>query len=157
MRKRVIHPDTQSKPDPEREWLDLENIAEVEITSEDSQFPVESALLPGNESGWRASLPGEQVLRIHFDMPQPVQLIRLHFHEGDSTRTQEYVLRCSSDGGESYQEIVRQQWNFSPDGATDEIEEYTVDHEVLTDIELSINPDISGKESLVSLKSLRLA
>jgi hypothetical protein len=73
------------------------------------------------------------------------------------TRTQEYVLRCSSDGGESYQEIVRQQWNFSPDGATDEIEEYTVDHEVLTDIELSINPDISGKESFVSLKSLRLA
>lgn len=157
MRKRIIHPGAQTEPDPEREWLDLENIAEVEITSEDSGFPVESALLPGNEPGWRASLPGEQVLRLHFDMPQPVQFIRLHFHEDDSTRTQEYVLRCSSDGGESYQEIVRQQWNFSPDGATDEIEEYTLDREVLTDIELSINPDISDDKAFVSLKSLRLA
>ena len=63
MRKQIIHPETPVEPDSEREWLDLENIAEVEITSEDSEFPVESALLPGNESGWRASLPASAAKR----------------------------------------------------------------------------------------------
>jgi hypothetical protein len=34
--------------------LDLDEIAQVAVTSEDPDFPIESAFLPGATSGWRA-------------------------------------------------------------------------------------------------------
>ncbi|SRR6266700_2667961 len=42
------------------------------------------------------------------------------------SRTQEFVLRLRSGDG-SFQEIVRQQWNFSPNGSVREIENYAVE------------------------------
>ena len=38
----------------------MEGLAEVEITSEDAAHPIESALLPGRASGWRAAGPGNR-------------------------------------------------------------------------------------------------
>lgn len=70
---------------------------------------------------------------------------------------QEYVLRWSKDSGQSYQEIIRQQWNFSPEGATSEIEDYRMELPAVTILELCINPDISGKNAFASIKELRLA
>lgn len=160
MRKRIINPASTSsmaESESDRDWLDLERIAVVEVTSEDNAFPVEAALLPGHEHGWRASAPGKQVVRLRFDEPQSVRYIKLYFREPGSARTQEFALRWSSDGGDSFQEIVRQQWNFSPSGAQDEVEEYTVDLQAVTDIELSIDPDISDETAIASLEALWLA
>jgi hypothetical protein len=103
-------------------WLDLEQIATVEVTSEDPRFPVEYAFGSDDGPGWRASEPGEQQIRIIFDQPASVHHIELRFHEADSKRTQEFVLRWSPESGGSATEIVRQQWNFSPTGSTTEIE-----------------------------------
>jgi hypothetical protein len=97
------------------------------------------------------------MIRLLFDNPQRLEWIRLNFEELDIERTQEYALRWSPDGGHSYQEIIRQQWNFSPEGATSEIEEYEVDLPAVTILELSINPDISKKNAFASLAELRLA
>ena len=72
-------------------------------------------------------------------------------------RTQQYVLRWSSDGGELLHEIVRQQWNFSPQGATSETEDYRVELSDVAVLELIITPDISGKLAFASLGQLRLA
>lgn len=72
-------------------------------------------------------------------------------------RKQEYVLRWSPDDGQSYQEIIRQQWNFSPEGATSEIEDYHVELPAVTILELRINSDISERNAFASLKELRLA
>jgi hypothetical protein len=47
MRKRIITSVQQETSPPELEWLDLDMLAEVEITSEDAAHPIESALLPG--------------------------------------------------------------------------------------------------------------
>jgi hypothetical protein len=157
MRKRIINPVQQQIESSDWNWLDLEKLAEVEITTEDDAYPIEAALLPGNDSGWRAAIPGKQTIRILFNNPQRLQLIRLSFKESDIERTQEFVLRWSADGGKSYQEIVRQQWNFSPQGATSETEEYQVALASVTTLELSINPDISGKNAFASLQQLRLA
>jgi hypothetical protein len=159
MRKRIVNPapQTRSEPEPGRNWLDLEEIAAVEVTSEDSSFPVEAALLSGNESGWRASSPGKQSIRLHFDKPQRLQFIRLHFIEADNVRTQEFDLSFSNDNGLTYHEIVRQQWNFSPDGAKEEIEEYRVDFPLVTDIELKMNPDIADEKAFASLMAMRVA
>ena len=157
MRKRIITPAHQETELPDLEWLNLEGLAEVEITSEDVAHPIEFALLPDQVSGWRAAEPGKQTIRLIFDQPQTLQQIRLHFVGNDTERTQEYVLRWSSDGGQSLREIVRQQWNFSPEGATSETEELHVALTGVTVIELSIIPDISGGDAFASLEQLRLA
>ena len=157
MRKRIVNPVPQQNVDSDHKWLDIEKLAVVEVTSEDDEFPIESALLPGKVSGWRASGPGKQMIRLLFDNPQRLQWIRLNFEELEIERTQEYVLRWSKDNGQSYHEIIRQQWNFSPDGATSENEDYHLELPEVTILELSINPDISGRNAFASLKELLLA
>jgi hypothetical protein len=157
MRKRIITPAHQETELPDLEWLDVEGLAEVEITSEDVAHPIEFALLPGQVSGWRAAGPGKQTIRLIFDQPQTLKRIWLQFVDNDTERTQEFVLRWSSDGGQSFREIVRQQWNFSPDGAHSETEELHVALTGVTVIELEIIPDISGGDAFASLAQLRLA
>ena len=157
MRKRIITSESKETAVPERDWLNIEKLAEVEITSEDPDHPIEAALLPAQTSGWCAAEPGKQIIRLIFDAPQQLQWIRLNFVETQTERTQEYVLRWSPDGGQSFQEIVRQQWNFNPLDATSEIEDHHVDLAAVTVLELSIIPNISGGNALASLQQLRLA
>jgi len=157
MRKRIITPVQQETASSDLEWLNMEELAEVEITSEDAAYPIESALLPGRASGWRAAEPGMQTIRLLFAHPQRLRRIWLNFVEPLTERTQEYVLRWSPDGGQSFREIVRQQWNFSPQGATSETEDHHVELPAVTVLELSIIPDTSGENAFASLAQLRLA
>jgi hypothetical protein len=157
MRKRIIATDQQAAAAPDHGWLNVEELAEVEISSEDEAHPIESALLPSDSSGWRAAVPGKQTIRLLFTRPQQLRRIRLNFLESRTERTQEYVLRWSADGGKSFREIVRQQWNFSPQGATSEMEDYQVELPAVTVLELSIIPDISGGNAIASLAQLRIA
>jgi hypothetical protein len=112
--KNLINSVRQTPPIPDNEWLELEQLAQVELTPEDAKHPIEFALLPGSESGWRAASPGEQFIRLIFDQPQRLRRIWLLFIEPEIAPAQEFVLRWSSDGGRSFREILRQQWNFSP-------------------------------------------
>ena len=139
------------------EWLDLERLAEIEVTSEDPAHPIESALRAGVDSGWRAGEPGAQTIRLRFDQPQRVERVRLVFDEREAPRTQEFVLRWSADGGRSYREVVRQQYNFSPPGTTGEIEDYTVDLNDVTALELEIVPEIGGGATRASLSEWLVA
>jgi hypothetical protein len=157
MRKRIIEPGQQEVSPPEGEWLDLERLAEVEVSSEDPAHPIESALLPGSGPGWRAAGPGRQTIRLLFPSPQRLRRIRLDFVETGAERTQEYLLRCSPDGGQSFREIARQQWNFSPGGATSEAEDHRVDLPAVTVLELGITPHIGGGDAVASLARMRLA
>ena len=156
MRKRLITRTLETVPSGVEGWLDLERAAVVEVTSEDNDFPVESALVPGETPGWRAATPGTETIRLVFDQPQKLSQISLVFEEKEVTRTQEFVLRWSSDGGSSFREIVRQQWNFSPPETIREVEEYQVELSNLTILELSIVPNTSGGLARASLKSLLL-
>jgi hypothetical protein len=157
MRKRIIRSAEVVTPTSGEDWLDLEAIAEVEITSEDPAHPVESALVPGEGSGWRASRPGEQTIRLLFTQPQPLHRIWLEFVEPTVERTQEFVLRWSPDGGQTRHELVRQQWNFSPQGSPRQTEDLRVKLTGVTLLELSIVPDIGGGTAHASLAQLRLA
>ncbi len=157
MRKRIITPAQDNNQDTDRQWLDLEKIAEVELTSEDADHPIEYALLPDQNRGWRAAGPGEQTIRLLFSQAQGLRKIRLRFVESRVERTQEYVLRWSPDNGESFEEIVRQQWNFNPTDAPEETEEYQVELPAVTLLELIITPDISGGNAVASLEQLQLA
>ena len=157
MRKHIITKGTQGVILPDQNWLDLENLAQAELTSEDVSNPIESALKPNEGSGWRASEPGQQTVRLLFDKPLRVRRVRLVFNEDKQERTHEFVLRWSSDGGQSYREIVRQQYNFSLPDNTREIEDYAVDLVGLTALEISIVPDISGGHARASIVQLCLA
>ena len=157
MRKRIIGHGPGEVAAVESGWLDLERLAQVEITTEDVGHPIESALIPGMGPGWRAAEPGEQTIRLRFDEPLRIKRIRLVFQEDAQERTQEFVLRWSPDGGQSYREIVRQQFNFSPPGAARELEDYDVNLDGVRALELKIVPDISGGAARASLAQLRLA
>ena len=157
MRKRIVGRAQQEAVLADQDWLNVERLADVEVTSEDPRYPMEAALLPGRGLGWRAAEPGRQTMRLLFTSPQRLRRIWLVFAESTIERTQEYVLRWSSDGGQSFHEIVRQQWNFSPQGATCETEDHRVELSDVGILELSIIPDTSGNLAFASLVQLRIA
>ncbi len=152
MRKRIIDQDPGKASAAEGKWLDVKDLAQVEVTSEDEAFPIEDAFETyDGSSGWRASEPGKQTIRVIFDEPQRIHTIHLYFQEEQHARTQEFLLRWSPDEGQSLREIVRQQYNFSPDSSTEEQETYTVNLEEVKVVELTIKPDVGGGSACASV------
>src|SRR6476646_5635186 len=117
MRKHVTGSTFQGAPSRSESWLDLEQLAQVEVTSEHPEFPIESALVVGTGRSWHASDPGGQTILLMFNQPQRLRRIWLRFVEGQATRTQEFTLSWAAESNGPFQEIVRQQWNFSPAGS----------------------------------------
>jgi hypothetical protein len=155
MRKQTIQP-TRDASSLRQPWLDVASLAQVELTSEDPACPIEAALLPRTPPGWRAAHPGEQVIRLVFDHPQSLHQLRLVFAEAQQARTQEFVVRWSADGGQSYRDVVRQQYTFSPPGTVHEVEDYQVRLDGVTHVELRIIPDIQGGDACATLEEMRL-
>ena len=102
MRKRQMTPIPLDVPSLDKGWLDLDRIAVVEVTSEDKDYLVEAALVAEATRGWRSAHYGTQTIRLIFDEPQRLSRISLVFEEIETTRTQEFVLRWSGDGGSSF-------------------------------------------------------
>ena len=157
MRKRILGTSSTSAHEIRSDWLPLDQIASVEVTSEAVSHPVEAALLPDAETGWQAGSPGKQTLRLIFDHPQHLKHIHLVFIEREVERSQEFVLRWSADGGQTVHEIVRQQWNFNPHDSAEEVEDYRVELSGVTQLELILVPDRSGSDVRASLAEFRLA
>jgi hypothetical protein len=157
MRKRLISVTPEGSRSHDDCWIDMDAAATVEVSSEEKDFPIDSALLKGGTSGWRAAKPGTQTVQLIFDAPQKLRHIALVFEENETKRTQEFVLRWSPDGGDSFREIARQQWNFSPPDCVREVEEYRAELTGVTVLELIITPEISGGTARASLKSFRVA
>jgi len=109
MRNRLVTPTLETVRSSGEAWLDIERAAIVEITLEEKDYPVACAFVLGEAQGWRAAEPGPQTIRLVFDQPQRLRRISLVFAEREPARTQEFVVRWSSDGGSSFREIVRQQ------------------------------------------------
>ncbi len=157
MRKSVIDPVTiHPEQRFEQEWLELEQLAKVEVTSEDPNFPIESALASGEGPGWRAAEKGKQIIRIIFDKPRPLRRIRLEFSETEIERTQEFTLQWSAESGRPFTDIVRQQWSFSPHGSTSEVEEYRVDLDSVSVLELTLRPDLTPGNAFATLAKWRV-
>jgi hypothetical protein len=159
MRKSIVSPSATATTPISDLWRDLERIARVEISSEDEQFPIEHALGKKGTTGWRAAGTGPQLIRLHFDEPMNIKRLRVHFVDKTAERSQEFAVYAGS--GTELKEVVRQQWSFSPNGSTEEIEEYTVNLSGITMLELRIDPDRSHdpkqSQNYASLQSLKLA
>jgi hypothetical protein len=90
--------------------MDLGQIATVEVTSEDPNFPIEAAFSADGGPGWRASQKEEQQIPLIFDHALAVRRIQLHFLEPTQDRLQEFTVRWLTAAGGKPREIVRQQW-----------------------------------------------
>ncbi len=77
MRKRILQQDSQDNPSANHNWLNLEDLGQVEVTSEDPEHPVEAALILGTGSGWRAAQADSQTIRLLFDETQFMQRLAL--------------------------------------------------------------------------------
>jgi hypothetical protein len=157
MRKTQINQPVENITHTDVVYLDLEHLAQVEISSECQEHPIESALIEGSESGWQAACSGEQTIRLIFDEPQVIKHLFLLFDEQEMSRTQEFVLLWRMDKDDFFREILRQQYNFSPPQTTREIESIAVDLKQVKALELRIIPDISGGEALAKLTQLRIS
>src|SRR5580658_8566419 len=138
MRKSQLNSSVRDPP----AWMDLEQVARVAVTSEDPTHPVE-CVFRAKSPGWRAGGRGKQTIRLIFDRPERLTRVWLRFVETEIERTQEFSLRWWPEKDGLAREIVRQQFNFSPQGATAEAEDYHVDVDGVCILELTINPDIS--------------
>jgi hypothetical protein len=156
MRKRVRDHRDGSSSQGSLGTIGIPDIAEIEVTSEHPDHPIEAVFAPESRTGWQAANSGEQTIRIVFERPTRLQRIGLEFQDPSTERTQEYVLRWAGNEG-PLKDIVRQQWNFSPQGSTVEVEEHRVDLQAATVLEMVIRPDIRGGDARASLYRLTLA
>ncbi|WP_353258333.1 hypothetical protein [Prochlorothrix hollandica] len=139
--------------------LDVPRLAVALVSSEAPGFPVENIFgAQGGVGGkrWQAQDPGPQTLVLAFDHPQRITRVYLEIEETEVSRTQELTLSASRDGGQSYGEVVRQEYNFSPPGTTFQQENWQLNLDQVTHLRLWIKPDKGGGSALASCTTLAL-
>ena len=158
LRKQIINPQ-RTTPNATTGEIDIAAVATVLVTSEAPDHPIDLAFDlhrgPGG-THWAAEEMGEQTVILAFDAPQTINHILLEVEELEVARTQELQLCLSCDGERTYREVLRQEFNFSPDGTTFEREKWTVSARGVTHLRLVIKPDKGGKPSRATLTSLVL-
>ena len=97
------------------------------------------------------------MIRLVFDEPQTLHRIWLRFSETEIARTQQFTLQWSGPEAQTFQAIVRQQWNFSPHGSAEESEDYRVTLDGVSILELTIQPEIAAGNAKATLASWRIA
>jgi hypothetical protein len=159
LRKHIIRAPV-SAPIPTPDEIDIAAVATVLVTSEAAEHPVDFAFDahrgPGG-SRWVAGEPGEQTLILAFDAPQAIRRVALEVEEPEVARTQELQLAVSTDGGRTYREVLRQEYNFSPPGTPFEREDWTLDAVGVTHLRLMIRPDKGSKPCRATITSLALS
>lgn len=135
----------------------IADTATVLVTSELPDHPIDHICDGQHGPGstrWIAEHPGDQTVVLVFDTAQNVNMVSLEVEETEVSRTQELTLATSRDGGRTYRELLRQEFNFSPSGTTFEHEEWRVAAEGVTNLRLWIRPDKGGKPCRASITSL---
>ena len=159
LRKQVVPKHSTQSASLEGE-ISVADVATVQVTSEEADHPIDNAFDhnrgPGG-SRWIADEPGEQTVILLFDSPQTIRQIGMEVEELAVRRTQELSVSVSSDGGRTYRELVRQEFNFSPPGTSFERELWSTPTAAVTHLRLEIKPDKGGRVGRATLTSLTLA
>jgi hypothetical protein len=158
LRKEILttQPITSAQRAPQK---DIASIATVLVTSEDPDHPIDHVFDgqrgPG-ASRWIAAQPGEQTLILAFDAPQTIRKVLVEIEEPNIGRTQEMDVSVSNDGGQTYRELVRQEYTFSPPGTSLEREEWSINADGVSHLRLRIKPEKGGKACRATLSTLAL-
>lgn len=159
LRKRILDSSPMPASGRDPAALDVVAIATVIVTSERATNPVDHIFDQSGGPGgsrWVAAKVGEQDLILDFDTPQTIKRVILEVEETEVSRRQEAVVSVSRDGGQVYDELIRQEYNFSPPGTTFERETWSVSAQHVTHLRLHITPDKEGKPSHATVTSLVL-
>ena len=128
--------------------IDIAARATIAYSSEDLAHPIENLLDersgPGG-SRWTSARPDiiERIV-VEFDQPQTISRLDYEVEETMRDRTQEVRAEVSDDGGRAYRQILVQEYNFSPHGATFQREEPRVNLHRVTHLRLTIVPNKNG-------------
>lgn len=141
---------TSESDSGEIQWLDLDAVAEVTIVAGGQR-------VARVRDVWSADCSGEQTIEVRFPEPIALSRLRLVSSELEQSRTQEMTVWASLHGGEQHREVLRQQFTFSPNGATKEVEEYALQLGAVSAIQLRIVPSIDGRPAVARVNELRLA
>ena len=158
LRKRILtEPPEAAVPLPGAR--DVAALATVLVTSEAPEYPIDNAF--NNQGGpggsrWVAQATGVQQIILAFDTPQTLRTVGVEIEELEVSRSQELQMAVSRDGGQTYQEVVRQGYNFSPPGTTFEREVWTILAEGVTHLQLLITPDRENRPCRATLTTLAL-
>jgi hypothetical protein len=139
--------------------IDIAACAAIAYSSEDPAHPVEHLLDGRSDPGgtrWVSANPDstERIL-VEFDRPQTISRLIYEVEEKARDRTQEVRVDISDDGGRVYRQILVQEYNFSPRGATFQREDLSVVLSAITHLRLTIVPNKNGAGA-ASLTTLRL-
>jgi hypothetical protein len=159
LRKQIV-PRRSAESGPLDGEISIADVATVQVTSEEAEHPIDNAFDHNRGPGgtrWVAAGPGEQTVILCFDRPQTIRTIGVEIEELVVSRTQELAVSVSSDGGRSYRELVRQEFNFSPPGTSFERERWSNSTGPVTHVRLDIKPDKGGVVGRATLTSVTLA
>ncbi len=157
MLRKLILSDRPAARAPRADVKDIPALATVIVTSEAPEHPVDHLFdASGGPGGtrWIAGADGEQTLVLAFDAPQSIRAIGIEVEEPSATRTNVLTSSLSEDGGRTYRERIRQEFNFSQPGTTFECEEWSVPAERVTHLRVVIQPDKGHAPHRATLTSL---
>jgi hypothetical protein len=157
LRKLIITPHLAT-PDATTGEIDIAVVATVQVTIESPDHPIDLVFDPLRGPGGTRWIDGEldeQTMTLAFDAPQTINQILLEVDEPEVARTQELQLSLSCDGGRTYRELLRQEYNFSPAGTTLGREKWTVSVQGVTHLRL-VKPDMGDKPCRTTLTTLVL-
>jgi hypothetical protein len=139
--------------------IDIGNCATIIYSSESPAHPVEHMLDshqgPGATRWTSARSDVTEQIVLEFDKPQTISLLVYEVEERTRERTQEVRLEVSEDAGQTFRQVLVQEFNFSPTGATYQREEQRLNLRQISHLRLTIVPDKSGS-GMAILTSLRL-
>jgi hypothetical protein len=157
LRKRPLEADAAASGRAANE-IDIAGCATVSYSSEDPAHPVEHLLDGQSGPGatrWMSAPDTIEHLVVEFDQPQTISRLMYEVEEATRERTQEVRVEISEDGARTYRQILVQEYNFSPRGATYQREEQRFDLHGVTHLRLTIVPNKSGSGT-ATLTALRL-
>jgi hypothetical protein len=139
--------------------IDIAGCATIAYSSEDPAHPVEHLLDghsgPGPRVGSARGPDTIEHIGVEFDQPQAVSRLVYEAEETMRERTQEVRVEVSEDGARPYRQILVQEYNFSPAGATYQREEQRFNLCKITHLRLTIVPSKNGSGS-ATLTALRV-
>jgi F5/8 type C domain len=158
LRKRPLEADAATSARAAGE-IDIAGCATIAYSSENPAHPVEHMLDgrcgPG-ATRWISARPDTvEHIVVEFDRPQAISRLVYEVEEAMRERTQEVRVEVSEDGGRSYRQILVQEYNFSPGGATYQREEQRFNLLQVTHLRFTIVPNKSGSGT-ATLTAFRL-
>jgi hypothetical protein len=157
-RKRAMTQQSSNVPDHPLE-LDIATRATLVYSSEDPAHPVEHVIDgrcgPG-ATCWASGRPDTtEWIALEFDNPERISCLIYEVEERQRERTQEVRIAVSSDHGRTQRQIIAQDFNFSPQGATFQHEELRLELQEITHLTLTIVPNKNGS-GVATLTCLRI-